>query len=303
MTNEIDTIIDKALSEVGHNFIDGEIVETMEAFERFMFQLAKALFPNHKFSIPEPGTILGQASWTFTLEITDIFKKMKPFSPGHNRDIIVKVLERQLIRRDTFSQLEGQNPIERFNPEKLILVPKMGSAVRNGPSSSKFLETNKEEAVMLSRPAYGYVHSVPAINEPTHLMFVPKLALPMIGLSEEEIFAKALQNLKSKAEKVTVKFEDDVAFIGEDTMDGMPSQLIFHPDFWKALSQQVGDHLFVHVVEHNEVIVCKSRARDIIFNLVTGVAMGNIGSLLPATFFTYDDDGFRLFAKMLPDSA
>lgn len=303
MTDEIDLILDKALAAIGREFIDGELVESSASFEKFMVILATTVFPEHEISIPETGTLIGRAAWSFTIDVTDVFEHMKAFSPGHNRDVIVGVLKRQLVRRDAFKELQGQSPVERFDPSKLILVPKMGSFIRNGAPGMRHFGGDDKKDVMLGRPAYGYVHSVAAINEPTHLMYVPGNALPVIGLSEDEVFDLAMQNLKKNAENVTVEFEDGFGMIGSDVMDGMPSQLIFYPDFWRSLSEKVGDHLFVHVVEHDQIIVCKASERDTIFSIIGSVAAGKIDALLPATFFTYDYDGFRLFARTLPDDA
>ena len=303
MTNEIDTILDQALASLGRDFIDGEIVENAQSFENFMVVVAKTVFPDHEISVAEPGTIIGKGAWSFTIEITEIFEQMKPFSPGENRDVIVHVLERQLARRDSFKALEQKNPAEYFDTSKLILVPAMGSTIRNGPPGLSHFADDDRKAIMLGRPVYGYVHSVPAINLPTHLMFVPEEALPIIGLTEDEVFDLAMQNLIKNAEGLEVEFEDELGFINSDVMDGMPSQLIFYPEFWKSLSKKVGDHLFIHVVEHHEIVVCKASARDTIFDIVAAVAAGKVEPLLPATFFTYDDKGFRLFAKMLPDDA
>ncbi len=303
MTDEIDSILDKALTAAGQEFIDGELVESAASFEKFMVVLATFVFPDHEISISEPGTLIGKAAWSFTIDISEVFEQMKAFSPGHNRDVIVGVLERQLVRRNTFKELKGQDPAERFDPSKLILVPKMGSFIRNGAPGMRHLGGDDKKDVMIGRPAYGYVHSVAAINEPTHLMYVPGNALPIIGLSEDELFELAMENLRKSAEKVTVEFEDGFGLIGSDVMDGMPSQLIFYPDFWKSLSEKVGDHLFVHVVEHDQIIVCKASERETIFGIIGSVAAGKIEALLPATFFTYDDDGFRLFARTLPDDA
>lgn len=195
MTNEIDTILDAALAEVGREFIDGDIVETPEAFERFMVHLVHAVFPNHQISTPEPGKLFVRSTWSFTLDVTDIFKQMKPFSPGQNRDIINSLLHRQLVRRNVFHELEKKNPAQQFDERKLILVPRMGSAIRNGPKGSNLSDATEAEKEMLSRPVYGYVHAVPVINEPTHLMYVPRLALPMVGLSEDEVLARAMHNI------------------------------------------------------------------------------------------------------------
>jgi hypothetical protein len=290
MTNEIDLILDKVLNTLGREFIDGDLVETLESFEKFLVLLATTVFPDHEISNPEPGTIVGNAAWSFTINTTDIFEEMKPFSPGLNRDAIVRVLGRQLARRDTISDLQGKSPVDAFDVDKLVLVPKMGSFIR-------------QSNVLLGRPAYNYVYSAPAINETRHLMYVPRHALSHIGLSEDELFERAMQNIRKSAEGVSVEFEDGIGFIESDVMDGMAAQLIFYPEFWKSLSEKVGDHLFIHAVEHDELIVCKASERDTIFGIVASAATGKVESLLPGTFFTYDDEGFRLFAKRLPDDA
>lgn len=304
MTEEIDTILDQTLAKIGHDFIDGGVIESSQAFEQFMVQLVQIALPAHEISLPKSGTILGKGTWSFTVDVEETFERMKPFAPGQNRDEVTKFLKRLIVRRDTWNEVDTTNLQERLDWSKLTLIPKMGSVMREGPTAGQFLGASEAEKAMLSRPAYGYVHAVPVINHPSHFLYLPKLTLPGTGMTEDDVFKKALQNIKSKADDITVEFEnDEIAFIGKEYMDGVVSQLILYPDFWKSLSEKVEDDLFIHVVQHDQIIVCKSRARDLIFRIVSGAATGKIDSLLPATFFTHDAEGFRIFAKMLPDDA
>lgn len=97
MAEEVDLIIDKALALAGRDFIDGDVVESVESFGNFMATTIQTALPSHTFSIPELGTILGAADWSFTMNVAKLLEDMKPFSPGANRDIIVQVLHRLII--------------------------------------------------------------------------------------------------------------------------------------------------------------------------------------------------------------
>jgi hypothetical protein len=297
MSDEIDLFINQTLAMIRHDFIDGDLVESQENFDMFMLVLLQSVFPHHQISVAERGTIVGKGSWHFTVGTEDIFQGLKPFSPGQNRDLIVKVLGRELIRRDTFNAIKGKDPYKEFDSSKLILVPKMKWTQLNKPRNLHVTNGSPAEIKIVSRPAFGDVHCFAAINEPTHLMYVPKQMLPAIGISEDDLFKRAMKNLKDKASEVTIDFDEGLALIGNDAMDGMASQLIFDPEFWMSLSKKVDDGLFIHVVQDSEIVVCKLSDEMAMFELMSGIAGGEVDALLPDNFFTCDDKGFRLLAR------
>jgi hypothetical protein len=86
-------------------------------------------------------------------------------------------------------------------------------------------------------------------------------------------------------------------------MNGVASSLLFLPEFWASISERMEDYIVVHVVSHEQIIVLPASQQAAIVGLIVSAGRGRIGMLLPATLFTYDDQGFRIFAKLFPDDA
>lgn len=128
-------------------------------------------------------------------------------------------------------------------------------------------------------------------------MYIPKGVPSLIGLSEDAMFERAMQNLKAKVPSVSIEFEDGIGFVDRTALGGMASQLIFHPDFWVSLSKRMGDNLFIHVAQHNEIIICKRSDTEAIFNIMNGIATGELDALLSGTFFVCDDGGCRAISS------
>lgn len=298
MNDEIDLAITDTLASFGHDFVDGIIIESEHAFPLFISQAIQRILPQHKIEVDADGVLMCTGDWNFTIPLAKARGKMKPFAPGKNRDLIAELLERLIKERDTWVEVREVAESNRPDWNKLALIPKFGSEVR------KVHTETDGNGQFLSRPAIDYVHSVPVIDKPSHFMFLPRFSLPELDLTEDEIYERALQNTRQKSQNIHVDFEDgEVATITDDDVGGTASQLLFDNEFWAALSRKVEDDLFIHVVEHNQLIVCKASARAAIFDIMTDAALGRLPSLMRATFFAYDDKGLRLFAKMLPDDA
>ncbi len=213
MSEEIDNILNDVLVDLGHDLVDGILIESDLAFEKFMVAVAERAFPDHKISIPEPGMMLISAKSAFTISIADTFARLKKYSPGHNRDIVKHLFQMKTAQLKIISDTNKQSLSSMFDLEKLVLLPKMGSFARRVPQGPQIMGARPEQAAFLYKRAFNYIYSVPAINTPDHVFFIPKLALKDIGLSEDEIFERAQRNLKRDSKNVNVEFEDDLAFI------------------------------------------------------------------------------------------
>lgn len=303
MNAEIDSIIEKALSSMGRDFIDGDIVETRESFSDFIVILMKTAFPDHEVSLKGDRLSIEKAKWCFSPQYATIFEKLEPFSPGHNRDLVVRFLRGCLHSMDAMKmgQEEGAKPSIQL--DKLVMVPRLGSFMRETTKRITGQDDVEVQDVFLSRPVYDYVHSVIALDSPTHIAFISKGGLKDMGLTEDQVFDVAMTNIKKRAQNLKLDFSDGYAIVDSHDMGGLASQLIFHTDFWKSVSEEVKDDLFIHVLDQSALMVCKASDRVTIMNIFMSAATGKLESLLPATFFTYDQKGFRIFAKLLPDDA
>lgn len=284
----------------------------IDIFTRLLAEAAKILVPERTVRIVGPETILiagkGKEAegWAGTIEVRRFHKQLRPLDTAKNMSVFVDFIQRMHARATTWREVDNSTAAVQFDLDKLLLVPKMGSDARAGMDAEAYLEVQEgADTRLLRRPVYGYVHAVPVINHPDHFIYPTVPMLPFLGVTEDELFERATANIRSLASKLKIDIgpEEKENGLLIEGMNGVVSSLLFLPEFWASISERMEDYIVVHVVSHEQIIVLPASQQAAIVGLIVSAGRGRIGMLLPATLFTYDDQGFRIFAKLFPDDA
>lgn len=302
----------QALFLQNHTEIAGDVTRNIASFSKLLAEALRLVVPERTVSVVGPNTILisdenrtGEG-WHGTVDVRQHFDSLSQTNPAANMEILLGLIAEMHARASIWRSKDSSNFATEFDLEKLVLIPKLGSTARAGAEARQYLNVPEQpDEGLIRRPVYGYVHAVPTINHPDRFVYPQTKLLPMLGLTEDELFDRGKENIRRLASTLRIEIgaeEMENGFMIEG-MEGVVSSLLFLPEFWASIAERMGSQIIVHAVSHEQLIVVPEKQRLMIMNMLIATARGELGALLPATFFTYDDEGFRIFGKFLPDNA
>lgn len=298
-----DLIVSEALGKVGQDFIDGPLVADESAFTWFYLLVAQVAFPADTVTRGENNSVMIGFPFALRIDVPVIFKGIKPFSPGHNRDLVTKSVAKLLVTRAASKGAADQmRDYEEsgLQLDQLILVPKSRRQLQAIGKQVDAVVPGELDRVPnltfvtenLNERLVGLV----ALDGENHWSYVTEQLLSTGTLTKEAVIAAARKNIEKRASKVSLEFKDGVASLGSDGIEGgVVSTLIFAPNFWRRMVAREDTPMFLHLSDDHELTAIKMTNKNAVVGFMIEVVSGAVDSLIPGVAFVATEKGVEVW--------
>lgn len=220
---------------------------------------------------------------------------------------VVDAIEKHFSTDDDLlsrASIDG-NKIGMALPDPSAIVPMLKTDAMiegmNKRSSNMISEAggkNGDAYAYINWQFLGRVRVVLAFDMPTNFIFIDRAMLSDMGMSEEEVKEKALDNLRAKAGRIKFRTDYGKAPVKIDRLDGNASALLLLDSFWQKEAVKAKDELVIHVEDYDILKVVRKSDKTALAQLLIEIAMRRINSVFPPPIlFVYATDGMRLLTE------